>query len=300
MRTLVAEQVTDQLVLKRAADLTAGRPLIQSLVSSVVGGRAFSGAFRSGVRDVHRALFDGDQHTVTLALSDVGTMVAAGLEAVQPSLARRIDTTRRVEVVRRDIGSVTATAARAAEGIKVLALLLLLLAVGCAAGAIWLSADRRRTVVQLGVGAAIGEPTRPALRVLRGVDLIVVGLLFLLARDAVLHLAFALAGLYLIFAGVGAILRLVYQPRPQQAGRPDKRADTGPRSRRRRLVAPVLAALLIAGVIVAFIGSGGRRPLPPPRAVQRPHPAVQALPARGDAGSDAQLDVGAAARVVLL
>ena len=336
VRTLVAEQVTDQLVLKQAADLTAARPVIQSVVSSVVGGRAFTSAFRSGVRDVHRAVFDGDQHTATLALADVGTMVAAGLEAVQPSLARRIDTTRRVEVVRRDIGSVNATAARAADSIKVLALLLLLLAIGCAAGAIWLSGDRRRTVVHLGVGAAIGgllvivacdvgravavggvdgtdardavggiwdallgdlhtaawilggsgavvaaaaaslirpvelnaplrraagwiatEPSKPAWRVVRGFGFIAVGLLFLLARDAVLHLAFALAGLYLIFFGVSAILRLVYQPRPEDVERRDEGAGAVPRSRRRRLIAPAFAALLIAGVIVAFIGSGG-------------------------------------------
>jgi hypothetical protein len=56
---------------------------------------------------VHRAVFDGDRHTVTLTLADVGTMAAAGLEAVQPALARRVDTTRRVEVVRRTSGAPT-------------------------------------------------------------------------------------------------------------------------------------------------------------------------------------------------
>ena len=79
VRSLIAERVTDQVVLEKKADLVAARPLIQSVVSSVVGGRAFTGAFRAGVRDVHRAVFHGDQHTVTLALADVGTMVAAAL-----------------------------------------------------------------------------------------------------------------------------------------------------------------------------------------------------------------------------
>src|SRR3712207_4567406 len=55
VRTLVAEQVTDKLVLQQASDLTAARPLIQSVVSSVVGGRAFTSAFRAGVRDVHQS-----------------------------------------------------------------------------------------------------------------------------------------------------------------------------------------------------------------------------------------------------
>src|SRR5918997_3774067 len=141
VRALVAQKVTDELVLRRASDLTAGRPLIESVVSSVVGGRAFTGAFRSGVRDVHRAVFDRDQHTLTLALADVGTMVAAGLEVVRPALAERVDTTRRIEVVRRDIDSASADAVRAADAIRLLAPLLLLVAVLCAAGALWLSAD---------------------------------------------------------------------------------------------------------------------------------------------------------------
>src|SRR3954453_10596969 len=80
VRSLIAEQVTDQIVLARASDLLAARPLIESVVSSGGGSRAFTGAFRSGVRDVHRAVFARDESTVTLALADVRTMVAAALE----------------------------------------------------------------------------------------------------------------------------------------------------------------------------------------------------------------------------
>src|SRR4051794_12032087 len=121
VRAVVAARVTDDLVLARQADLVAARPLIQSAVSSAVGGRAFTGAFRSGVRDVHAAVFDRDEHTLTLALGDVGTIVAAGLEIARPSLARRVNTTRRVELLRRDIGSATARAVRAAHRVRVLA-----------------------------------------------------------------------------------------------------------------------------------------------------------------------------------
>src|SRR4051795_12988559 len=61
VRSLVATQVTDELVLKHQSDLIAGRPIIESVVSSVVGGRAFTAAFRAGVRDVHAAVFHRDQ-----------------------------------------------------------------------------------------------------------------------------------------------------------------------------------------------------------------------------------------------
>ena len=124
-------------------------------MSSVVGSGAFTGVFRSGVRDVHRAVFDRDQDTLTLAVVDIGTIVSAGLEVLQPTLARRVETTRRVELVRRDIGSVSAEAAGVADSVRLLAPLLLLVAVLAAAGALIISADRRRAVVQLGIGAAV-------------------------------------------------------------------------------------------------------------------------------------------------
>jgi hypothetical protein len=338
VRSLIGEKVTDQLVLNKASDLIAARPLIESIVASAVGSRAFTGAFRSGVRDVHRAVFSRDQDTVTLTLADVGTIVAAALEAVQPSLARRIQTTRRVEVVRSDIGSFSATAVRAADAVKLLAPLLLLAAVGCAAAAIWLSPDRRTAVVRLGVGTAVGgllliaaldvgravairhvdspdardaagavwdaflrdlhtaawilagsgavvaaaaaslirpvelnaplrraagwvtaEPERPAGRVLRAAALVAVGLTFLLARDAVLQVMFTAAGLYLIFAGVSAVLVLVYQPRAHAP------AATDGGRRRRPLVAGLVAGAAVAAAIAVFIGTGGTTTAAPAR-----------------------------------
>ena len=53
VRTVIAERVTDEVVLKRQADLLAARPLIESAMSGIVGGGAFSGLFRTAVRDVH-------------------------------------------------------------------------------------------------------------------------------------------------------------------------------------------------------------------------------------------------------
>ena len=94
---------------------------------------------------------------------------------------------------------------------------------------------------------------------LRALGLVAVGFVVLFARDAVLHLLFAVVGLYLIFAGVSAILWLVYEPRPGAAtsGRPVKGEGTPAPARRRRLLAPVLAAVLITVAVVAFVGSGG-------------------------------------------
>ena len=47
VRSLIAEKVTDEVVLKHQADLIAARPLIQSVASGIVGSRAFARLFRA-------------------------------------------------------------------------------------------------------------------------------------------------------------------------------------------------------------------------------------------------------------
>jgi hypothetical protein len=339
VRSLAAQQVTDEIIIKHQSDLIGARPLIESIVSSVVGGGAFTSAFRSGVRDVHRAVFDRDQDTVTLALADVGTMVAAGLEFVRPGLADQVRATGRIELLHRDIGDASAQAARASETITILAWLLLGVALAAAGGAIWLARDRRQAVIRLGVGAVIGgfllvvalgitrsevidtgatsqerdaigavwdaflkdlqtaawilaacgtvvaaaaaslirpidvdlplrraygwiaaEPERSWLRVVRGVALIAVGLVFVLDRDAVIRVLFTAVGLYLIYAGVSVLLWLVYRPR---------RAVEHPAAATRRHHSRPWIAALVAGVLIIvaggiFVGSGGTSTAAPP------------------------------------
>ena len=154
VRSLIGEKVTDELVLKHKRDLLPVRPLIESVVANVVGSRAFTSLFRAAVRDVHRAVFDRDQDTFTLTVGDVGTVAAAALERLRPSLAQEVEATGRVELIRRDVGSVSGDLARLADRIRLLAPLLAVLTLALAAGALALAPDRRRTIVELGVGVA--------------------------------------------------------------------------------------------------------------------------------------------------
>ena len=154
VRSLVAQQITDEVVLKNQADLLAARPIIESVASEIVGGRAFLGLWRTAVRDLHRALFKRDQSTVTLTIADVGTVLAAALQEVRPSLARELRSTERVEVVKEDIGSLSATLVDIAERVQILAILLIFLSLAFVAGALYLAPDRRDTVIELGLGVA--------------------------------------------------------------------------------------------------------------------------------------------------
>jgi hypothetical protein len=154
VRALIAERITDDLVLANEADLITARPIIQSAASGVVGSPPFTGLFRSAVRDVHRSLFHGGRDSFTLAVADVGTVIAAALEQVRPSLARKLEANERVALVQRDLGRVNGDLVRLADRIRALALVLLALSLVLVAGALALSRDRRRTVVELGIAVA--------------------------------------------------------------------------------------------------------------------------------------------------
>jgi hypothetical protein len=334
VRSLVAQKITDEVVLKNEADLIAARPILESVASEIVGGRAFLGLWRTAVRDVHRALFKRDQGTVTLTIADVGTVLAAALQEVRPSLARELRSTERVEVVREDIGSLSATLANVAERVQILAILLILLSLAFVAGALYLSPDRRDTVIELGLGAAaaggvlivaysivrssvagnletpegqaaaravwdaflgdlrteawilagagavvaaaasslvkplpFGRPLRVVVdwmarepegrlgRALRGTGFIAAGVFVLVDRTAALTLLLNALGIYLIYEGVAAILRLVYSPEEHAERRrgpaPARRVD------RRRAAAVAIPAALVAVVVIAFLGTGG-------------------------------------------
>jgi hypothetical protein len=152
VKSLVAQKITDEVVLKNKADLVAARPIIESVAEGIVGGRAFTGLFRKAVRDVHATLFEQDKDTITLTIADVGTVLAAALKQVRPDLARQITSSGRVEIVRDDIGSLSTTLANVADDIKLLAILLVLLAITIVGAALWISPDRRTTVIELGFG----------------------------------------------------------------------------------------------------------------------------------------------------
>jgi hypothetical protein len=156
VKTLIADRLTDEVILRRQADLLTARPIIASVTAQVVGGRAFGAIFRAAVRDVHRAVFTQDQHTITLTLVDVGTVIAAGLDVVRPGLAASVRGDTRIALVRRHLDAVTAEVADVTSAAHLIVWLALGLTVLLAAAALLLAADRRRMVARLGAGLAVG------------------------------------------------------------------------------------------------------------------------------------------------
>jgi hypothetical protein len=155
VRTLVAQRVTDDLVIPSAGQLLAARPLIQSAVAAAIGGRAFTDLFRAGVRDLHRAAVSGDQNTVTLTVADAGTLAASGLDLVRPSLASKLRVEDRVRLFRSRVAGVGAVLVRIAARARLTTIVLGGIALLTAIGSVLLATDRRRAFSGLGVAVAV-------------------------------------------------------------------------------------------------------------------------------------------------
>jgi uncharacterized membrane protein HdeD (DUF308 family) len=329
VRTLIGDRVTDRVVLANRIDLLAARPIISSAISGIVGGGAFRSLFHRAALDVHRAVFQRDENTITLTLADVGTVAAAAVATLRPSLAADLDRSGDVVVVKRDIGSTTGDLARTGRDVQLVAWILAALTLLSAAGAIAVSVDRRRTIAQLGIGAIVvgvvvvvaytiaravvlghfsdpeeraaagavwssflgdlrifgwllagigavvaaaasslvrpveiegalrrvwafarTDPRATWLRVVRALVLIALGVLVVLEPLAVVQIIATLVGVYLVYVGVEAILRLIYRPEPE--------AERPSRARRLRLVAvPVVAVAIVSAATAAFVAGGG-------------------------------------------
>jgi hypothetical protein len=230
------------------------------VISGVVGGSVFQNLFRTAVRDVHRAVFARDQDTVTLTLADVGSVVAGAMQALAPKLSNKFGANLDVDVAEVGPPSWFADLAQAAEGIEVLFWILLVGGLGGAAAAVWLSPDRRRTVLGLGVAIVIlGVVAAVAMTITRGVTL--ARLDEADVRDAVGAVWDAFLGdlqtaLYL-FAGCGTVIAAAASSllRPVDIAAPLRRAGeliamvperTGPRVLR-------ALALLAAGIAIIVL-----------------------------------------------
>jgi hypothetical protein len=154
VRTLIGDEVTDRVVLRNQADLLAARPIIASAISGIVGGGAFRSLFHRAALDVHRAVFQRDENTITLTLADVGTVAGGALQTLRPKLAAQVQDSGRIVVVKRKIGGATGDLARLGRDVRVVAWVLAALTLLAALAALAVSPDRRATALHLGIGVA--------------------------------------------------------------------------------------------------------------------------------------------------
>ena len=314
VRSVISEKVSDEVVKSRP-DLIGVRPLIGAVTDGIVRSPAFGSLFRAGVADLHRSVFDSNQDSVALAVSDVGVLVIQAVQRLQPSAAKRIPSGLQAELVKISDGTegVVADGLRTADAVRQLTVFFLIVGVVCLTFGVLLAPDRRIAFRWVGIGAlatgltavliyevarllitgmaeddqgqaaarsvwdaflgglrgwglvvaAVGgvtaaastsllqpvelgpalrrvwerlaaTPERGLMRVLRAFAFIAVGVLVIVARDAVLRIIVVSAGIGLAYVGVAELMRLLAPPpgAPVEVPHPHRPPRRGSRLRR--------------------------------------------------------------------
>ncbi|HEY8582799.1 MAG TPA: hypothetical protein VIL49_07620 [Capillimicrobium sp.] len=154
VRSLIAERITDDAVLRANRDLVAVRPIVESAASAIVGSGAFEGLFHRAVRDLHRTAFTHDRSTATLTLVDVGVLLSGALERLDPKLARRLPAFD-VRLSTGDIGLGAIDTTQVADVLDGLALVFAIAAVILLVAGVAVAPVRRRGIVHAGAAVAI-------------------------------------------------------------------------------------------------------------------------------------------------
>ena len=89
VRQVVSREIVVNLVERGSTDLVAGRPVVQSVVETIVDTGAFEKLFRRAALEANRLFFDRDKENLVFDLADASEIVRFGLQSVNPSSQSR-------------------------------------------------------------------------------------------------------------------------------------------------------------------------------------------------------------------
>ena len=170
VQAAVADRLSNVVVQAGGADLVGVRPLIRAAAGTIVRSGAFAALARRAALEVHAKIVNGHGGPVAVNVADAAVLIQGALQRFAPQAAQRAGAERQIRLWSLDPGGEVSGVVRFLRRVYVVAWVLAVLALLLALAAVWLSADRRRTVRQLGIGLAIAGLTIAALFLLgRGV-----------------------------------------------------------------------------------------------------------------------------------
>ncbi|HEX3801729.1 MAG TPA: hypothetical protein VHV75_02710 [Solirubrobacteraceae bacterium] len=154
VESLVVQTVTDRVVAD-AGDEASLRPAIQAAVLQAVSSAQVNRGFRDAAESLHGELMSGTADELSLTLPGIGPAIASSIGSDNPELAEEVRDTGTITVLdvrippsgAKDVHDLVSVAKDSSElliGTVVLVLLALII-----------SPSRRRTLVGLGLGAAV-------------------------------------------------------------------------------------------------------------------------------------------------
>jgi hypothetical protein len=152
----VREMVAGQIVtaLESQPDMmqvaVTARPVLESMVTEVVGTTAFQGIFHAGVRELHSDVIAGHRSRMLVKVDDSVQLVKDGLRVVNPTVADAVPDSALEVAVGVSQSAPADQLLRLAELSGWLVGPIALIGLGCFVLAVWTSTDRRRAVETIG------------------------------------------------------------------------------------------------------------------------------------------------------
>lgn len=148
----VSDQLTD-VVIKANPDLVGVRPMIAGVTRSVVSSAPFRAAVRRSAHALHRAIMSGTASNLVLTVKDVGAVFQSAT-SLQPELAEKLPRRAAAALARLDSlpsGERVVWLIRLGHRLRALVITLLVLGIGLCAWCVWVSPEKRRTLLWLGL-----------------------------------------------------------------------------------------------------------------------------------------------------
>jgi hypothetical protein len=168
LRRVVAREIVVNLIDRGSTDLVAARPLLESVVETVVQTQPFRRVFRTAAIEAHRVFFTRDSDNALVRLGDAATVVEFALRSVSPRVAQEIPDDLDADLITLSRADFAGQTLAVADRLRLLGWLLPALALLLLLGAVAVAPDRRVAVLRAGVGvAAAGALLSITLLVLR-------------------------------------------------------------------------------------------------------------------------------------
>jgi hypothetical protein len=152
LRRVVSREIVVNLIDRGSTDLVAARPLLESVVETVVQTQPFRRIFRRAALEAHRVFFTRDSENALVNLGDAVTVVQFALQSVSPRLARELPDDLDAELLTLSRGDFSGQTLAVADQVRLAGWLLPLLALLLLVAAVAVAADRRVAVLRAGVG----------------------------------------------------------------------------------------------------------------------------------------------------
>ncbi len=151
LRRVLVEQV-----LEAQPDLVGVRPLLETAIDAVLSSGASRPIVADGARELHRILFQTDRRSIVLTLSDVMTLVVAGVRAYDADIADRIPGGASIGVVPLTERNAATRIMEIDRRLDALRWLVAVTAAGSAIAALAIAPSRRSVMAAMGISLVFG------------------------------------------------------------------------------------------------------------------------------------------------